>query len=64
MTSMVIKSDTVEGLFGTVHYDENGHKVSHSYQGLLGYDNHYDNHGHKVGYSYDSLLGKKTRIKK
>ena len=48
----------------TNHYDESGHKVGRSHQGILGYDNHYDNHGHKVGYTYDSLLEKKTRIKK
>ncbi len=48
----------------TNHYDESGHKVGHSDQGLPGYDNHYDNHGHKVGRSYDSLPGKKTRFKK
>jgi hypothetical protein len=50
-------------LFGTVHYDNAGHKVGVSHDSILGYKNHYDTHGRKVGYTHDTLLGKKTKIK-
>jgi hypothetical protein len=46
----------------TNHYDESGHTVGHSYQGLLGHDNHCNNHGHKVGLQFGKEYGKLLRF--
>ena len=43
----------------TNHYDEHGHKVGYSREGLFG-TVHYDEKGHKVGVSHDSILGYKN----
>ena len=53
-----------EGFFdGTNHYDNRGHKIGHSYEGLLG-TNHYDNKGHKIGESWPGFFGgTTTRLK-
>ena len=62
MMNMAIRGHSREGVFGTVHYDESGHRAGHSYQGLLGYENHYDNMGHKVGYRDTSKISKYNMV--
>ena len=40
----------------TNHYDENGHKIGRSREGLFG-TVHYDENGHRVGRSHTGILG-------